>query len=125
MTFAPDAPDAPGPKRPSGSLADVPYMELVAALRTLSVHAIARRYGVDRTTVRYWRQKLLRDQGARVLFPPILCPQTCHLFSPGATVSAQGARQGDRSLPLRGQRGDSVTSPLPPGESQVAGNGDA
>src|SRR5919108_3197707 len=48
----------PRPRRPAGSLAAVPYRELEAALRTESLAAVARRYGVARNTVAYWRRKL-------------------------------------------------------------------
>jgi hypothetical protein len=50
------------PRRPARSLADVPYRELETALRTLSLRAVAKRYGVERTTVRYWRDKLMSRQ---------------------------------------------------------------
>jgi hypothetical protein len=36
----------------------VPYREISAALRTQSLRAIARHYGVTRNAVRYWRTKL-------------------------------------------------------------------
>ena len=84
-----------GPKRPAGSLADVPYSELLDALRTQTNSALARHYGVDRTTVRYWRRKLLGMPGESLPCPPpAWCPQTCALFTSQA--------------------------PSPPGESQVA-----
>ena len=44
--------------RTDGSLAEVPVRELRAAFLTLSVRAIARRYGVCPSTVHYWRRQL-------------------------------------------------------------------
>jgi transposase-like protein len=63
--------------RPAGSLADVPYRELALALRTESLRAIARRYGVARNTVRYWRQQLAIDalEPAQAPRGPPLQPQ--------------------------------------------------
>jgi hypothetical protein len=46
------------PRRLPGSLAAVPHRELSLALRTQSLRAVAKHYGVSRNTARYWRDQL-------------------------------------------------------------------
>lgn len=56
----------PRRRRQAGSLASIAVHELRDAFASLSVRAIARRYGVDPHTVHYWRKKL----GIRVRLDP-------------------------------------------------------
>jgi transposase-like protein len=57
--MAPPVPPRPKTlRRPPVSLAAVPHRELALALRTQSLRAVARHYGVSRNTARYWRDQL-------------------------------------------------------------------
>src|SRR5262245_62095355 len=82
----------PMPRKPYGSLADVPHKELALALRTQSTRQIARSYGVTDGAVRYWREQLQipmpgREQppGPQVL-PTVLA--YLQATAAGATTSA-------------------------------------
>jgi len=76
---------APPERPPARSLADVPYRECAAALRTQSARQIVRHYGVARSTARYWRRQLgIAGPAPGPLAPALLA--VLQLIDGGATT---------------------------------------
>lgn len=87
-------------RRSPGTIGDAPHAQLVLELRTMSLRAVAKKYGVAINAARYWRTQLGIPGPAR---PPPRAPGLATQLlawlrgTPGGATTAEVAAMFDRT----------------------------